>query len=102
MLGAWEFAISGGGYVPGEPAYLSFDVGGGLDRDGMQVWHYDGVAWNEYDARDLTYNGQYASFTVDGFSGYAVTGNPVPEPSLLGLLLPLGVALLRRRRRRDP
>ena len=49
---------------------------------------------------DLTYDGAYASFTVTGFSGYAVT---VPEPGTLGLLLAAALGLLAyaRRKRRD-
>jgi hypothetical protein len=35
-------------------------------------------------ANDLTYDGNYASFTVTGFSGYAVT--TVPEPAMLALI----------------
>lgn len=96
VLGAWDFATEGG-YAEGDPAYLSFDVGPGYSSTGLVVWHYDGTKWTPYDAIDLTYDGQYASFTVTGFSGYAVA---VPEPASVWLLL-IGLALtgwVRRRR----
>jgi T5SS/PEP-CTERM-associated repeat protein len=83
IYSAWQFAADGS-YTTGEPAYLSFDIGTGHDRDLLQVWHYDGSAWSPFDAIDLTCNGPYASFTVTGFSGYAVT---TPEPGTLALLL---------------
>ncbi|MBN1588046.1 MAG: hypothetical protein JW888_00860 [Pirellulales bacterium] len=72
VLGAWEFAATGG-YTPGDPAYLSFDVGPGQSWDDLEIWHYDGADWTQFDAWDLTYDGTYASFTVTDFSGYAVT-----------------------------
>jgi hypothetical protein len=43
----------------------------------LQIWHYSGSSWTEYASTDLTCNGTYASFTVTGFSGYAVTGVPM-------------------------
>ena len=89
--GAWMFDV-GGSYDEGDPAYLSFDVGAGFERSDLSVWHYDGVEWGEYDAVDLTCNGEYASFTVTGFSGYAVTA--VPEPGTLVLLAIAALALL--------
>ena len=96
MAGGWGFAADSG-YTPGDPAYLSFDVGTQYSRDDLQVWHYDGTNWTPYDATDLTCNGGWASFTVTGFSGYAVT---VPEPSALALLLAAGLGLLIYARRR--
>ena len=48
------------------------------------MWHYSGTTWTQFSSNDLTYDGTYASFTVTGFSGYAVT---VPEPSTLALLV---------------
>jgi hypothetical protein len=58
--------------------------------------------WLPYAASDLTYDGTYASFTVTGFSGYAVSG--IPEPSAI-ILFSMGAASLvaytwRRRIRR--
>ena len=91
LLSGWQFAFSSG-YAAGDPAYLSFDVGAGYSRNGLEVWHYDGTDWTEFDASDLTYDGTYASFTVTGFSGYAVT--TVPEPGTLALLVAAGVGLL--------
>lgn len=82
VLGAWDFTAEGG-YAEGDPAYLSFDVGEGYSSNGLRVWHYDGSEWAPYDALDLTYDGTYASFTVTGFSGYAVA---VPEPAMMALL----------------
>ena len=90
VLGGWELEAIGG-YTTGDPAYLSFDVGEGFSRLDLHPWHYDGTEWTEFDAMDLTYDGQYASFTVTGFSGYAVTA--VPEPGMLVSLL-IGAATL--------
>jgi T5SS/PEP-CTERM-associated repeat protein len=99
VLGGWEFAFSSG-YTAGDPAYLSFGIGSGYSRNGLEVWHYDGSNWTPFAANDLTYDGTYASFTVTGFSGYAVT--TVPEPSTFALLGIGAVSLLayawRRRR----
>ncbi len=85
VLGAWNIELDGDGYTSGDPAYLSFDIGAGYSRNDLQVWHFDGTDWSEFDAMDLTYNGDYASFTVTGFSGYAVSA--VPEPGTLLLLI---------------
>jgi hypothetical protein len=99
LLGGWEFAFASG-YAAGDPAYLSFDVGAGYSRNGLEVWHYDGANWTEFAANDLTYDGTYASFTVTGFSGYAVT--TVPEPGTLALLVAasLGLCVYGRRKKR--
>jgi T5SS/PEP-CTERM-associated repeat protein len=98
FLRGWEFAATGG-YAAGDPAYLSFDLGAGYSRNGLEIWHYDGSSWTEFAANDLTYDGTYASFTVTGFSGYAVT--TVPEPGTLVLLVvaALGVLPYARRKR---
>ena len=90
ILGAWQFSASDG-YTPGDPAYLSFGVGSGHDRNGLPAWHYDGTNWSPYTANDLTYNGTCASFTVTSFSGYAVA---VPEPGTLALLLAAALGVL--------
>ena len=101
VLGAWELLVAGDGYTEGDPAYLSFDVGAGFSRSGLQVWHFDGVDWTEFDTMDLTYDGTYASFTVTGFSGYAVS--TVPEPGTLALLIAaaLGFVVYARRKRKQ-
>ncbi|OHB66252.1 MAG: hypothetical protein A2V70_04855 [Planctomycetes bacterium RBG_13_63_9] len=97
VLGGWEFAATGG-YASGDPAYLSFDIGPGSSREDLLVWHRDGADWSRYAARDLTYDGTYASFTVTELSAYAVT--TVPEPSTMTLLLlGLGTMALAARRR---
>ncbi|NQU23834.1 MAG: PEP-CTERM sorting domain-containing protein [Candidatus Nealsonbacteria bacterium] len=99
VYGAWTFDVTGS-YTVGDPAYLSFDVGPGFDRADLNLWHYDGSQWSEFVAADLTCNGDYASFTVTGFSGYAVSA--VPEPGTL-VMLGVGVVslgLIRRRRKR--
>jgi T5SS/PEP-CTERM-associated repeat protein len=95
VLGGWEFTASEG-YTQGRPVYLTFDVGEGFSADGLQVWHNHDGSWSPYGVSDLTYDGRYASFTVTGFSGYAVT--TVPEPGTLALLTAalLGLGLLWR------
>jgi hypothetical protein len=90
ILGGWEFAFTSG-YIAGDPAYLSLGIGRGYSRNGLEVWHFDGGSWTPFAANDLTYDGDYASFTVAGFSGYAVT--TVPEPSTPALLLAAGLGL---------
>ena len=82
VLSGWMFAADG--YTEGNPVYLSFKVGAGYPSDELDLWHYDGNAWTKYAATDLTCDGTYASFTVTGFSGYAVTA--VPEPGACVLL----------------
>ncbi len=99
LLGGWTFELTGDGYAEGDPAYLSFDVGAGFSRSDLNLWHYDETeGWTEYAASDLTYDGQYASFTVTGFSGYAVSA--VPEPGTLALLIAAVVCCLFVSRRR--
>ena len=99
VLGAWNFVFSSG-YDDGDPAYLSFDVGAGYSRDNLQVWHYDSTAgWSDFDAVDLSYDGQYANFTVTGFSGYAVSGVMVPESGTLAMLIAAGLAVMAYARR---
>lgn len=93
VLGAWSFATSGG-YATGEPAYLSFGIGSGHGSDDLQVWRYGDTGWSLFDAIDLTYDGNYASFTVTDLAGYAIA---VPEPTTLALLLGIGLALIARR-----
>ena len=83
VLSGWDFSADAG-YTPGDPAYLSFGIGSGYSSEGLEVWHYDGSNWTEFAANDLTYDGTYASFTVTGFSGYAMVA--VPEPGTLALL----------------
>lgn len=82
LLDGWQMTVSGG-YTTGQPAYLSFNVGSSFSRNDITVWYYDGTAWSQYDATDLTCNGGYASFTVYGFSDYALS---VPEPGTLMIL----------------
>jgi T5SS/PEP-CTERM-associated repeat protein len=75
LRGGWQFATDSG-YAAGEPAYLSFDLGAGYSRSALSVWRYDGTAWENSDAFDLTYDGRYASFTVTDLdtAGYAMAG----------------------------
>ncbi|MBN2021660.1 MAG: hypothetical protein JW809_02610, partial [Pirellulales bacterium] len=66
---AWEFTVTG--YDTNDPAYLSFTLGPHVAAHDLTVWRYGGTSWSQFDAWDLTYDGQYASFTVDGFGAYA-------------------------------
>jgi T5SS/PEP-CTERM-associated repeat protein len=99
VLAGWQFA-AGSAYTPGNPAYLSIQVGSGYSLGSLDIWHFDGTHWTQYTPSDLTYDGGYANFTVTGFSGYAVV-DAVPEPATLMLFaLGGGIVLLRRRRPR--
>jgi T5SS/PEP-CTERM-associated repeat protein len=85
VLSGWDFTASG--YTEGSPVYLSLYAGSGQDLSDLSIWHYGTNGWTAYDASDLAYDGTYASFTVTGFSGYAVAGNsPVPVPAAAWLL----------------
>lgn len=91
----WTFTANG--YSDGSPVYLSMDTAPGDSDAALSIWHYDGSIWTPYAPVDLVYNGTDASFTVTGFSGYAVT-SLVPEPACTSLLMLAGVATLSRRR----
>jgi hypothetical protein len=95
VLAGWDFTTSG--YTAGTPVALSMEVGAGYSTEGLAVWHWDGAAWTAFAASDLSYDGEYANFTVTGFSGYAVVA--VPEPGGLSVV-GLGLAGLLARRRR--
>jgi hypothetical protein len=53
---------------------------------------------DSFTTSDLTYDGTYASFTVTGFDGYAVT--TIPEPGSITLLAAGAITLLAYTRRR--
>lgn len=100
VLDGWKFTpISG--YIQGSPVYLTFDVGAGFSKEGLRVWHNHDGSWSTYAPNDLTYDGRYASFTVNGFSTWLLTATP--EPSTIALLASGAASLLvlawRRRKR---
>ena len=90
VLSGWDFSTTNYAVSASNPVYLSLKVGPLTDWDDLKIWHFDGSAWTNYAATDLTYDGTYASFTATGFSGYAVT---VPEPGTLVMLLAVAVGL---------
>jgi T5SS/PEP-CTERM-associated repeat protein len=99
VLSGWDFTTSG--YTVGDPVYVSLFAGSGRDLSDFTIWHYDGSIWAKYAASDLAYDNKYASFTVNGFSGYAVSGTaPVPVPAAAWLLGSgiLGLVGIRRRK----
>jgi len=100
ILAGWTFAATGA-YSQGAPAYLSLEIGSGHSGTELKIWHYDINGWMDYSSKitDLSYDGTYANFTVTGFSGYAVTGVPVPEPTAMLLMFPGAVLVMRRQRK---
>lgn len=102
LLAGWQFTASGG-YTSGDPVYLSMDIGAGFSPASLLVWHDGGAGWDAFAATDLTYDGRYASFTVTGFSAYALSAAAVPEPATLVLLATglAGVAFCMRRHSRS-
>lgn len=101
VLSSWEFFTDN--YVPSEtnPVYLSMEIGSGHSLDHLNLWHYTTAdGWTPYTPLDLNYDGIYANFTVTGFSGYAVSGLAVPEPSSIILLGIGAISLLAPGRRK--
>ena len=96
VVTGWTFSTDG--YTTGTPVSLAMDIGPGYAEGNLAVWHFDGSTWTPYAAGDLSYDGEWASFTVTGFSGYAVES--VPEPGTLGLAGLGAVGLLGKWRRR--
>ena len=95
--GSWDFNLSG--LPSGDNVMLSFAVPGALNTSDLTIWHYDQTTgWTQYNATDLYVANGWASFTVNSFSSYAVTG--VPEPTTLSLLTLGGLLIVRRRRHR--
>jgi T5SS/PEP-CTERM-associated repeat protein len=96
VLSGWTFSTDG--YTSGDPVYLSLSIGSGFSSSSLELWHFDGTNWTPFNAGDLSYDGTYASFTVTGFSGYAVAS--APEPASI-VMLGLGAGMLLRRRARE-
>ncbi len=96
VLSGWTFSTDGYNLDSSNPIYFSFKVGAGYPSDELEAWHYGGTAWTEYPATDLTYDGNYASFTATGLSDYAMVH--VPEPGTLVLLV-VGLAACAWRRK---
>jgi T5SS/PEP-CTERM-associated repeat protein len=97
VSGAWTFSTTGYTVSSSNPVYVSFKVGPGFPSDDMEIWQYSGSTWAKYDAPDLTYDGTYASFTMNGLRSYAI----VPEPGTLALLAAGLLSLLVYARRRQ-
>lgn len=101
VLNGYTFE-AGGAWKSGDSVLLTLDVGAGLDPSTFEVWHYSGGAWEDYTSRigNLSYDGQYASFSVTGFSGYAITMTAVPEPAAMSVIAMASLTLLTQRCRK--
>lgn len=100
VLSAWNFSATGTTVDSTNPVYLSLSAGPNQSLSTLAIWHYDGSTWSAFTANDLAYDGTYASFTVTGFSGYAVSGTaPVPVPAAVWMLGPAlaGIGFMRKR-----
>ena len=96
LLAGWTFATAG--YTTGDPVLLSVQVGPGINASTINLWHFNGTSWSSFAFSDLSYDGDFTSFTVTDLGGYAVSGvAAVPEPSSLLLLALTGVVVLSRR-----
>ena len=88
VLDAWTLSTTGT-FGANDPAYLSLSIPSQYSyysRDTLHVWSSpDGTTWSQIDPNDLTFDGNYASFTVNAnlLNGYSYA--VVPEPT--GLLL---------------
>ncbi|MBN1396123.1 MAG: hypothetical protein JW959_13960 [Pirellulales bacterium] len=92
---SWDFNVSG--LPTGDDVMLSFTLSESLTTGDCRIWHYNGT-WTSYSADDLLVSDDWASFTVDSFSTYAVTATVVPEPQALTLLIVAGlIGMLQRR-----
>ena len=85
VLSGWNLTAAGTGYNSADPVYLSLHIPASYNRDDLHLWQFNGSTWISFSAADLSCNDGYASFTITGISGYAVTA--VPEPSAIALLL---------------
>lgn len=83
LQGSWDFEITG--LTSENPSLLSFALTGTADLDDLRVWHDAGRGWSVYEPEYFALSDGWASFTVDGFSSYAVSvvpesAKPIPEP----------------------
>lgn len=98
VLAAYSFATD----LSGSDVLLSFNLGMGFDAEDFSLWHLEetpGAEWTLLFPDTVSYEDGWVSFSVAGFSSYAVTA--VPEPSafaLLGGILAFGWVFLQRRR----
>ena len=99
VLSGWNFTAVGSGYNASDPIYLSLGIPASLSHGNLQLWRQSGGTWSRFTADDLTAVDGYASFTITGLSGYAVTA-AVPEPGTAVLLIcgMIGVVVWRMRR----
>lgn len=98
VLESYQFTTD----LTGTDVLLSFNVGGGYDLADLSIWHLaDGeTEWTLHDAENVSYTDGWASFSVSGFSGYAITA--VPEPATYAALFgcfALTLVMLRRQGR---
>ncbi len=98
VLAAFEFDVTQD-LVQGElGVVLSFWVGANQDVANLVAFHKeDNGVWESY-VSDITYDGEYAYVTVNGFSSYAI--GAVPEPATYAAIFgAIALALVAYKRR---
>ena len=75
IFSAWNFSTEGYTVSASNPVYLSLYAYSASELRNLTIWHLEGGVWTEYEISNIAFDGTYASFVANSFSGYAVTGS---------------------------